>query len=45
VSEYRQQVKQTIALKRQARDHGNYYVEAEPKVAFVIRIRGYAVCV
>lgn len=43
MQKFRQQEKQTIQLKRQARNHGNFYVEAEPKVAFVVRIRGYFV--
>jgi len=38
--EYRQQVKEEIRLKRQAKAQGNFYVPPEPKVAFVIRIRG-----
>jgi len=29
-----------IRLKRQAKNQGNYYVESEPKLAFVVRIRG-----
>ncbi len=32
--------KELIDLKRQARRAGNYYVPAEAKVAFVVRIRG-----
>jgi large subunit ribosomal protein L7e len=40
VRQYRAQEKQVTQLKRQARNHGNYYAEAEPKVAFIVRIRG-----
>jgi len=41
VKEYREKERDIIRLKRQAKQHGNYYVPAEPKLAFVIRIRGY----
>jgi large subunit ribosomal protein L7e len=37
---YRKQQRDAIRLKRQARKFGNFYVEGEPKLAFVIRIRG-----
>jgi large subunit ribosomal protein L7e len=40
VKEYNDQKKQTLFLKRQARLAGNFYVEPEAKLAFVIRIRG-----
>jgi len=40
LSEYRRYQKQEIALKRQAKRVGNFYVPAEPKLAFVVRIRG-----
>jgi len=40
VREYRQQEKELLRLKREAKSIGNYYVPAEPKVALVIRIRG-----
>lgn len=33
--------KELVELKRQAKREGNYYVPAEAKVAFVIRIKGY----
>ena len=39
--EYRAREKDLLRLKRQARKTGNYYVEAEPRLAFVLRIRGY----
>ena len=40
VKEYRQRERDEIRLKREARKCGNYYVPDEPKLAFVIRIRG-----
>ncbi|KAH9495131.1 60S ribosomal protein L7 [Bulinus truncatus] len=40
VKEYRAKERDEIRLARQARKHGNFYVPAEPKLAFVIRIRG-----
>uniref|UniRef100_A0A915D6Z9 Large ribosomal subunit protein uL30 n=1 Tax=Ditylenchus dipsaci TaxID=166011 RepID=A0A915D6Z9_9BILA len=38
--EYRKQQKADLALKREAKKAGNYYVPDEPKLAFVVRIRG-----
>ncbi|XP_061778068.1 60S ribosomal protein L7 [Nerophis ophidion] len=38
--EYWQMERREIRLSRTARKVGNYYVPAEPKLAFVIRIRG-----
>ncbi|XP_068093609.1 large ribosomal subunit protein uL30 [Hyperolius riggenbachi] len=38
--EYRQMQRREIRMARMARKAGNYYVPAEPKLAFVIRIRG-----
>ncbi|KAM8966470.1 large ribosomal subunit protein uL30 [Pelodytes ibericus] len=38
--EYRQMYRREVRLARMARKAGNYYVPAEPKLAFVIRIRG-----
>ena len=38
--EYRQMYRTEIRMARMARKAGNFYVPAEPKVAFVIRIRG-----
>ncbi|XP_036411734.1 60S ribosomal protein L7 [Colossoma macropomum] len=38
--EYRELYRREIRLNRMARKAGNYYVPAEPKLAFVIRIRG-----
>merc|ERR1712179_829411 len=40
VKEYRIKERDEIRLARQARKAGNFYVPAEPKIAFVIRIRG-----
>uniref|UniRef100_A0A2K6N898 Large ribosomal subunit protein uL30 n=1 Tax=Rhinopithecus roxellana TaxID=61622 RepID=A0A2K6N898_RHIRO len=38
--EYRQLYRTEIRMARMARKAGNFYVPAEPKLAFVIRIRG-----
>ncbi|XP_020781269.2 60S ribosomal protein L7 [Boleophthalmus pectinirostris] len=38
--EYRQMYRKEIRLARTARKVGNFYVPSEPKLAFVIRIRG-----
>jgi len=40
VKEYRAITNNLTRLRRQAKNHANYYVPDEPKVAFVIRIRG-----
>ncbi|KAF7493657.1 60S ribosomal protein L7 [Sarcoptes scabiei] len=40
VKEYRARERAIIRLKRQAREKGNFYVEPEAKLAFVVRIRG-----
>jgi len=40
LQQYRRHQKQEIALKRNAKKVGNFYVPAEPKLAFVMRIRG-----
>lgn len=40
VKEYRKRERDQIRLQRQAKSHGNYYIPAEPKLAFVIRIKG-----
>jgi len=39
-SEYSKKERDLIRLKRSAKVRGNYHVEAEPSLAFVIRIRG-----
>lgn len=38
--EYTAQEAAVVAAKRDAKKNGSFYVEAEPKVAFVIRIKG-----
>merc|ERR1712107_610433 len=38
--EYRERERDELRLKREARKAGNYHVSAEPKLAFVMRIRG-----
>lgn len=40
--EYRRQEQDELRIKRTARKAGNFYVPAEAKLAFVIRIRGQA---
>jgi 60S ribosomal protein uL30 len=40
IKEYRNQEKSLIRLRRQAKQNGDFFVEPEPKLAFVIRIRG-----
>lgn len=40
VKEYRKQERDEIRLKREAKKHGNFYIPDEPKLAFVIRIKG-----
>merc|ERR1719419_890489 len=40
VKEYRQKERDVIRMKRLAKKTGNFYVPAEAKLAFVIRIRG-----
>ncbi|KAF5826615.1 60S ribosomal protein L7-2-like protein [Dunaliella salina] len=40
VKEYREQDKSLVQLKRAAKAKGGFHIEAEPKLMFVIRIRG-----
>lgn len=40
VIEYRRKQREQLKLKRGAEKIGNFYVAPEPKLAFVIRIRG-----
>jgi len=40
VREYRDQEKNLIKFKREAKNAGNFYIEPEAKVVFAIRIRG-----
>ena len=41
VKEYRDQEREKVRLAREAKQSGSYYVPAEPKVVFVVRIKGY----
>ena len=41
VKEYLSKEREEIRLKRAARQAGNFYVPAQAKVYFVVRIRGY----
>jgi large subunit ribosomal protein L7e len=40
VKEYRQREQEEIRLRRQAKATNGYYVPAEAKLAFVVRIKG-----
>merc|ERR1712183_363909 len=40
IAEYRKKEKDVVRLNRMAKKAGNYYVPEQPKLAFVIRIRG-----
>ena len=40
VKEYRDKELDEIRLRREAKKEGNYYVKGDPKLAFVMRIRG-----
>ena len=40
-AEYAKEDKDVIDAKRAAKKEGNFYVDAEAKIAFVIRTRGY----
>merc|ERR1712124_219371 len=40
VKQYREKERDEIRLRREARKNNGYYVQAEPKLAFVMRIRG-----
>jgi large subunit ribosomal protein L7e len=40
VKEYRDRERELLRLKREARNCGNFYVQAQPKVVFAIRIKG-----
>lgn len=40
VKEYRQKERDEVRLRREAKKNGNYYLSDEPRLAFVIRIRG-----
>jgi len=40
IKEYRTKERDEVRLSRQAKKEGNFYVPAESRLAFVIRIRG-----
>lgn len=40
LQEYRKEKRREVNLKRDAKRAGNFYVPAEPRLAFVVRIRG-----
>ena len=40
MKEYRKRERDEIRLKREARKAKNFYIPDEPKLAFVIRIKG-----
>ena len=40
VKEYRDAEREKIRLSRLAKQEGNFYVPAEPKLVFVVRIKG-----
>ena len=41
VREYRKKEQDELRLARETKKAGNYYIKPEPRLAFVIRIRGY----
>ena len=41
MKQYRTEQRQVIEAKRAAKAQGNFFVEGQPKVAVVTRIRGY----
>lgn len=41
VKEYRDAEREKIRLARLSKQDGSFYVQAEPKLVFVIRIKGY----
>ena len=41
MKEYRQKERDEIRLKREAKKAKNFYIPDEPRLAFVIRIKGY----
>lgn len=41
VKEYRDAEREKIRLTRLSKQNGSYYVPAEPKLVFVVRIKGY----
>jgi len=43
VKEYRDAEREKIRLSREAKKEGSFYVPAQPKVVFVVRIKGYVI--
>jgi len=41
VKEYQDGEREQIRLKRLAKKEGNFYVPSQPKLVFVVRIKGY----
>eukprot|EP01028_Stygiella_incarcerata_P002703 TRINITY_DN1514_c0_g1_i2.p1 TRINITY_DN1514_c0_g1~~TRINITY_DN1514_c0_g1_i2.p1 ORF type:complete len:104 (+),score=29.19 TRINITY_DN1514_c0_g1_i2:207-518(+) len=41
VKEYRDAERSLVRMRRVAKKHGNFFLEPEPRLLFVIRIRGY----
>lgn len=41
VKEYQEAEREQIRLNRLAKKEGNFYVPAQPKLVFVVRIKGY----
>ena len=39
-AQYQRYKRGLVSKRRQAREHGNFYVPAAPRLAFVMRIRG-----
>ena len=42
VKEYRQAEREKIRLARLSKQQGSYHVPAEPRLVFVVRIKGYS---
>ena len=43
VNEYQKKEREEIRLRRAAKNSGEFYVPAQPKVYFVIRLKGWVV--
>lgn len=41
MKEYREAEREKIRLSREAKKEGSFYIPAQPKVVFVVRIKGY----
>ncbi len=44
VKEYRDAEREKIRLARLAKQEGSFYIPAEPKLVFVVRIKGFVKC-